>query len=351
MATLRIIYTLYLRLTGAALLLTVALLAAARTGHVDIGTAPAAPLWALAMAVGLGLLLAIPWWQPYGLWKPGRRTDAVWVLPHSAVAALLPFLSAPLLGLPAVPPMVAALAPGAIWAAIVPALLVSALIVPRIRGGGKRADRVGRRERRDAAQVAARAQTARIRHAVVAEPKLPTIGAAMKLYVAADWLILRLMGLGLIGVGLDAACPARRGPAGRGAVPDARVRSADGRLDAWRRSVSRWRCRSCSRGAIARPRHVAGGVVKAAGLVVGAIVLLEPLPHGHHGVHAGHLPPDADGHGALPLPAVAGIAVTSVLLVVLLPPARHAAHLDDRSRNAPTMSVDDLRELRTARMG
>lgn len=146
MTTLRLLYTLSLRLAGTALLVVTGILACARLGLLDAGDAPLAPVWALVTGVAFGLFFVVPRLQPYGMRRPGRRTDVVWILPHSAVASLAPFLAVPFAALPFVPPSSLTFDPN--WIVILPALLLSALVVPNVRRGGRRADRAGKPDRR-----------------------------------------------------------------------------------------------------------------------------------------------------------------------------------------------------------
>ena len=153
MTVLRTLHTAYIRLMGAALLAAAAALLAARAGALEAGAV--APAWAIGMAGLLALAFRRPIRATHGLHRPRRRMDAAWIVLHALVCALLPHVLAPLAPMPLLAPLpVRAFDPA--LAAIVPSLLVPALIV-RNRPGGRALRRPGwamdRRARGAAAQA------------------------------------------------------------------------------------------------------------------------------------------------------------------------------------------------------
>lgn len=182
------------------------------------------------------------------------------------------------------------------------------------------------------------------------DPKLPAIGAAMKLYVGADWLILRLMGLSLLGTAwmlwtlLRADDVARAERLSHGVSPWTALGAyaAIGTIMVLPVLMPR---------AVARPRHVGFGMVKAALLVLAAYGLLDPLrlamvlhtPDAYHPVLLATVPKL--------FRAVAGIAVTSVLLVAFFRQLGALPAADGRGPPVTAMTAAELREMRAARMG
>lgn len=194
MAILRFLLALHLRLTGLVLLASVAagLVGPALAAPAD-PSIPSAPLWSLAARAGLGLFLLVPWWLPRALRRPARVRDLLW-LAVPAAAAALHAASDPgglvlLLSMTGLPADVTAAISGPFGASVLlapPVLLMPALILSSRRSPGQAGRSPG---------AVPAPMTPERRLAV---PKLPALGPAMKLYVVADWTILRLMGLGLM---------------------------------------------------------------------------------------------------------------------------------------------------------
>ncbi len=180
--------------------------------------------------------------------------------------------------------------------------------------------------------------------------KLPAIGGAMKLYVAADWLILRLLGLGLMGTAYllwDMIATGRTFQAGQLAFGNDPTRAmyayaAVGAIIALPFLLPR---------RIAAPRHVGFGLVKAVILVAVAFVLITPLS-----VAIELFAPEAYRPTLIAtvpnlFKAIAGIAVTSVLLIAFFRQLNTLPAVDYKGDPKVSLSQQQLHDLRLARMG
>ncbi|MGB3407947.1 MAG: hypothetical protein WBA67_10675 [Jannaschia sp.] len=189
-----------------------------------------------------------------------------------------------------------------------------------------------------------------IRKGKLPEPKLPSIGAAMKLYVAADWLVMRLLGLALLGVAYTIWTLLEIGrelpliPLSYGQDPKTMmiVYGVLGMFMAVPFLLPRF---------LTAPRTVAGGLAKAVLLVVTVLFLLPAL----HVMIDLHTPPiyHATLHATVPnvFKAIAGIAVTSALLISFFRQLGATPKVDYTGKPIVVLSETDLRELRAARMG
>ncbi|WP_281825513.1 hypothetical protein [Jannaschia rubra] len=178
---------------------------------------------------------------------------------------------------------------------------------------------------------------------------LPAVGAAMKLYVAADWIILRLLGLGLIGTAWmlwDAVKTGRTPQAAilaHGGEPMTAVYlyAGFGALLTVPLLLPRF---------IMSPRHVIGGLAKSILLVVAALILLTPLEI------AMVTFTDKAFHATLiaTVPklfkAVTGVAVTSTLLIAFFRQLGNLPQVDYKGDPKIALSSQQLHELRKARM-
>lgn len=181
-------------------------------------------------------------------------------------------------------------------------------------------------------------------------PKLPAIGAAMKLYLIADWVVLRLLGLALIGSAymmwqilerdrvfliLDLA-------QGFAPMTALYIYAGFGLLLTVPFLLPRF---------IASPQHVFGGLAKAILLVFTALVLYVPLrvaidvytPDIYHATLKATVP--------RVFKAVAGIAVTSSLLIAFFKQLGKVPKMDYQGRPVREYSAKELAAMRHARMG
>lgn len=181
------------------------------------------------------------------------------------------------------------------------------------------------------------------------EPKLPSIGAAMKLYVIADWLVMRLLGLGMLGTayilwqliqdGRD--YQAFQISYGQDPMYALYAYGAIGALMAVPYLLPR---------RITAPRHVFGGLIKAVLLAATAFILLPML---HVGIEM--FTPEiywATLHATAPsvFKALAGVAVTSALLISFFRQLGRTQQVDYSGKPVLVLSEQELRSLRSARM-
>lgn len=180
--------------------------------------------------------------------------------------------------------------------------------------------------------------------------KLPSIGGAMKLYIATDWLVLRLLGLALLGVAwmlwdmIAAERTAQATEVAFGYDPSQAMwaYAALGAILTLPFLMPR---------ALAMPRHVFFGMVKAVLLVAIAFALLTPLeiaieqftPKIYHATLLATVP-------KLFKP-ITGVAVTSVLLISFFKQLQKVPATDYRGEAKVEFSTEELRALRKARMG
>ena len=181
------------------------------------------------------------------------------------------------------------------------------------------------------------------------QAKLPAIGAMMKLYVVADWLVLRLMGLGLCATAWMLWTMIQQGETsqaellayGQDPMKALMIYGGFGAILALPFLLP---------GAIAAPRHVAGGLVKAVILVGAALVLIPPLraaivtftPEIYHVTLMATVP--------TLFKAVTGVAVTSTLLIAFFRQLGTLPQTNYKGEPIVMLSQDDLRALRLARM-
>ena len=189
---------------------------------------------------------------------------------------------------------------------------------------------------------------ARPRRPRPAAVKLPALGAAMKFYVAADWLVLRLLGLGLIGTAWLAWTLTQAGDPRAAAlsweqdpINAALVYAALGLFLAVPILLPRW---------IGTPWSVAGGLAKAVLLLAAAALLLTPAriaietltPSIYHATLLATVP--------LVAKAVAGVAITATVVVALFRQLGGLPNEEGEARRAPLPTAQELRDLRRARM-
>ncbi|GIT92075.1 hypothetical protein JANAI62_25330 [Jannaschia pagri] len=180
------------------------------------------------------------------------------------------------------------------------------------------------------------------------EPKLPSIGAAMKLYIAADWIVMRLLGAGLLWTGyvlwqlIEAERWSRVAALSYGQNPMHALYAyaGIGALMATPFLLPRF---------ITAPRHVAGGLLKAMLLVGSALVLL-PMLH----VAIELYTPDlywATLHATVPsvFKGVAAVAVTSALLISFFRQLGSTPKVDYSGKPVMILSGQQLKDLRDAR--
>ncbi|MDB2407618.1 hypothetical protein N9W17_03690 [Jannaschia sp.] len=189
-----------------------------------------------------------------------------------------------------------------------------------------------------------------LRAAAIPEPKLPAMGALMKLYVAADWLVLRLLGLGLLGTGYLLWQMMEVGRV----LPQLALNYGFPSLYAL--------IAYCTLGAflavpfllpkmIVAPRHVVGGMVKAGLLVIAGFVLRPVIPT------AVNLLADEKYHATLMFlapkvfNAVVGVAITSALFISFFRQLGRTPKTDYLGKPMIEMSQTELHRLREARMG
>lgn len=181
------------------------------------------------------------------------------------------------------------------------------------------------------------------------EPKLPSIGAAMKLYIVADWLVMRLLGAGLLWTGYllfqmiqaERWSQAAKLSYGQDPMHALYAYGLSGALLAVPFLLPR---------RIVAPRSVLGGLFKAVILLAACLVLLPMLD-----VAITTLTPDiyhATLQATMPsvFKAVAGVAVTSALLISFFRQLGATPQVDYTGKPVVVLSERELRELREARM-
>ncbi|TFL16732.1 hypothetical protein [Jannaschia formosa] len=189
-----------------------------------------------------------------------------------------------------------------------------------------------------------------LRAARLPEPKLPAMGGMMKLYVAADWLVLRLLGLGLLGTAyllwqmMEAGRDLPQRALSYGFEP-LHALIAYGVAGAFL-AVPYLLPRN-----VVAPRHVLGGLVKA-GLILGAGLVVRPVVP-----TAISLLVDEKYHPTLlyiaphAMNVVIGLAVTGALFTSFFRQMGKTPKFDYLGNPVVEMTPDDLHRLRQARMG
>lgn len=178
-------------------------------------------------------------------------------------------------------------------------------------------------------------------------PALPRMGVAMTLYVAADWLMLRLCGLGLLAMAWMIHAQADRSAEVASLLHGIGPRTVVGIYVAWGALLL---VPAVLPDVLARPATVAGGAVKAT-VLLGLSLLF--LPAIDVAIDLGPETARDALHAGVPalFKAVAGIAVLATMAVALF---RHlgatAARTESGRATAPRASAADLRALRAARM-
>ena len=181
------------------------------------------------------------------------------------------------------------------------------------------------------------------------EPKIPALGAAMKLYVVADWMMLRIMGLGLMATGYLLWTTIRDERAVQAATL-AHGQDPMAALYLYGGLGAILGVPFLLPAAIARPRNVAFGALKAILLVAAAYALMDPLklmivdltPPLYHATLIETVP--------RLFKAICGVAVTSALLISFF---RHLGALPAMDTGGPAkvhLSAQELQDLRKARM-
>ncbi|PWJ15867.1 hypothetical protein [Jannaschia seohaensis] len=188
-----------------------------------------------------------------------------------------------------------------------------------------------------------------MRRGTLPEPKLPATGALMKLYVAADWLVLRLLGAGLLGTGYllwqmiqaDRQLPQLALSYGFDPLHALIGYCAFGALMAVPFLLPR---------AIVAPRHVIGGLIKAALLLVAGYVLRPVLPTAINLLVDDKYHATLNYVGPIAFNAVIGVAVLSALLISFFKQMGKTPKTDYLGKPVIEMTPADLQRLRRARM-
>ncbi|CTQ50678.1 hypothetical protein [Jannaschia donghaensis] len=347
MAVLRFVYALYLRLAGLFLLILGA-------GYLEAGvlveqagiTIQQVEIWVPFAAIGLGIFMLVPWWLPKGLRRPTRSRDLIWLALPALGALLGPLLRIPLYD---VLPQVSTLEPEAaafmqqpvspVVSVGLPFVLMLLLVLPSMRSGvpADRPDPVGAKPVKEK------------RPAKIPEKKLPALGAAMKLYIVADWAMLRAMGLGLMATAYMLWTLIQDGRLSQAA---ALSHGKDPMLAVYIYGGvgAMLAIPFLLPGRIARPQHVVFGLIKAILLVVAAYVLIEPLkvaivtftPDIYHATLIETVP--------RLFKAICGVAVTSALLISFFRQLNGLPAVDYKGDAKVHLSQDQLHDLRKARM-
>lgn len=347
MAVLRFVHALHLRLSGLGLLAIAGLYFFVRLqGAAGL---PAVETWVPATLGIIGAVFLLPWILPRGLRRPAQGRDLVWLAVHAVVALVLPRMQAFILAaLPAVaevPPEALAIAQqpvDPVWWVVPPFVLMLLLVLPSFRRD-PRADHPDGNAPAHAAQIE---EKKRVR---LPEKKLPALGAAMKLYVVADGLILRLLGLGLMAtaymiwtmIDTGRLFQAQILSHGKPPMTAVYVYGGVGALLALPVLLPR---------RIARPSHVFFGLVKALLLVVAAYVLIQPLntaiieftPDIYHATLIETVP--------RLFKAICGVAVTAALLIAFFRQLNGLPPVDYKGDPKVQLSQAQLHDLRKARM-
>lgn len=179
---------------------------------------------------------------------------------------------------------------------------------------------------------------------------LPSIGAAMKLYVVADWVVLRALGAGLLGVAWMLWTAQEAGRAGdvtalsRGLEPAIAIYAYAvlGALLLLPVALPM---------GLASPRHVFGGLLKAVMLVGAAWALMDPLDVAIDAYATEPYRPTL--HAAVPklFKAIAGIAVTSALLIAFFRQLSRPVRIDHTGAAIHVLSPAEMAAMRRERMG
>ncbi|WP_139176671.1 hypothetical protein [Jannaschia faecimaris] len=181
------------------------------------------------------------------------------------------------------------------------------------------------------------------------EKKLPALGAAMKLYIAADWIILRILGLGLMATAYmlwtmiddGQTFQAEALAHGKDPLTAVYVYGGVGALLGIPFLLP---------GRIARPKNVGYGLIKAVLLVGAAYVLIVPMdvaivtftPDIYHPTLIETVP--------RLFKAICGIAVTSALLISFFRQLNGLPAVDYKGDAKVTLTAAQLHDLRKARM-
>jgi hypothetical protein len=349
MAVLRFIYALYLRLTGLSLLA----FAGAFFYFSSIGLIDAAVgIWVPAVLAAIGLFLLIPWWLPRGLRRPTQGRDLAWIAIHAVIAALYPMIEGAMISamaslFTASPEQTNILSSvnsvSSIWWVLPPLAVMLLLVLPSMK-------RAAPSDMPDPKDPTRTVPTKTKRPGKIPEKKLPALGAAMKLYIVADWTMLRLMGLGLMAtayliwtlIQADRTGQAELLSHGKAPMTALLVYGGIGAILCLPLLLPQ---------AIARPKNVIFGMVKAILLVAAAYVLIEPMnlaiveftPKIYHPTLIETVP--------RLFKAICGVAVTSALLISFFRQLNGLPAVDYKGDAKVHLSPEQLYDLRKARMG
>lgn len=347
MAVLRLVYAIYLRLAGLGLLAIAALYFFLKSQGSE--GFPPVETWAMATLCIIGAVFLLPWIMPRGLRRPQAGRDLVWMAVHAIVALVLPkmmpFLAAALPSVINLPDGLLAVGQTRIdpvWWIAVPFALMLLLVLPSFR-------RAAPTDRPDPNDPARAIPVKEKRPAKLPEKKLPALGAAMKLYVVSDWLILRVLGVGLMATAymiwtmIDAGRTFQAELLSHGKAPMTAVYvyGGGGALLALPFLLP---------ARIARPQHVFFGLIKAILLVAAAYVLIKPLnlaiteftPDIYHVTLIETVP--------RLFKAICGVAVTAALLISFFRQLNGLPPVDYKGDPKVQMSPNQLHDLRKARM-
>jgi hypothetical protein len=297
-------------------------LAAAGLAH---GTGTALPVAGLALALP-GLILGVDRFRPAPLSRPASGIAAGFALACTVALSAGGVLPALFLAGP-VDPSLAALA-------FVPALALAAML------GTLLLPLAAFLSTRDAVPAAPR-------RPVIA---LPAVGAAMKLYVAADWLALRGFGAALLATGWLIHTLSERGVQSK---VDLLSYGYDPTVATYAYGLAGvlLLLPAALPMGLAAPRHIVGGLLKAVLLVGVAYGLMMPLEV-LIDTHAPALYRPALRDAVPPLfKAVSGIAVASALLIAFFRQLNRPERVDHMGRPVVTLSASEMAAMRRDRMG
>ncbi|WP_308915090.1 hypothetical protein [Jannaschia sp. LMIT008] len=179
-------------------------------------------------------------------------------------------------------------------------------------------------------------------------PLIPDLGVALRIYVVADWVLLRLFGLALIGTGWMLYLSGGRNVEGLRDLtwghdwPEAAVAYAFAGMVLLLPVMLPQ--------ALMHPRNVVLGALKAA-ILAGLTFVFLPALH----FAAAHLMEEpwrtlALGHGPVALKTLAGYAVVSTVVVAFFRQLAGSPALDGQGRPIVRLDPEELRALRSARM-
>ncbi|MEO0859014.1 MAG: hypothetical protein AAFY65_00270 [Pseudomonadota bacterium] len=185
--------------------------------------------------------------------------------------------------------------------------------------------------------------------ATVDDGKLPTIGAAMKLYIGTDWIVMRLLGMGLLATAYLQWTFIQQGreffatqlAQGLDPMHALYFYAGFGALLAVPFMLPLF---------IVRPSHVIGGLVKA-GILVAAGLILLPMTHVAIDMFFTDLYRPTL-HATVPrlFKAIMGVAVTSALLISFFRQLGKTPKVDYMGRAMREYSAQELSDMRRARM-